>query len=55
MGRFVARIIKDERTLNKKVFTYSDLLSQNEIISIMEKASGEKVEIVPVSPLSSVL
>ncbi|KAF2112812.1 isoflavone reductase family protein [Lophiotrema nucula] len=49
MGRFVARIIKDSRTLNQKVFTYSDSLSQNEIIALLEEKSGEKVETTRVS------
>ena len=44
VGRFVSRIIKDERTLNKKVFTYSDELSSNQIFDIMERVSGEKLE-----------
>jgi len=44
IGHFVARIIQDERTLNKRVFTHSDTLSQNEIWKIMEEKSGEKVE-----------
>jgi hypothetical protein len=37
--RFVARIIGDERTLNKRTFTYSDVLTQNEIWFIMEHKS----------------
>ena len=44
MGRYVARIIKDDRTLNKFVATYSDVLSQNEIWVMMEEMSGEKIE-----------
>jgi len=44
IGRFVARIIKDDRTLNQRVFTRSDVLSQNEIWEILEKKSGEKIE-----------
>jgi hypothetical protein len=44
IGKFVARIIKDDRTLNKRVFTYSDVLTQNEIWSIMEQKSGEKIQ-----------
>ena len=44
VGRFVARIIKDDRTLNKFVFTYSDALSQNEIFAMIEEMSGEKIE-----------
>jgi hypothetical protein len=49
IGRFVARIIKDDRTLNKKVFTYSDVLSQNQIWELMEQKSGEMIERVIVS------
>jgi hypothetical protein len=43
IGPFVARIIKDPRTLNKKVFTYSDELSANQIFDLMETISGEKI------------
>ena len=43
IGEFVARIIRDPRTLNKKVFTWSDELSQNEIYALVERLSGEKV------------
>jgi hypothetical protein len=42
-GKFVARIIKDPRTLNKRVVTHSDELSQNQIWDIMEKVSGETI------------
>ncbi|KAK7053834.1 glycoside hydrolase [Favolaschia claudopus] len=44
VGPFVARIIKDPRTLNKSVFAWSDILSQNEIFEIMESISGEKIQ-----------
>lgn len=44
IGRFVARIIADERTLNKQVFAYGEVLTQNQVWDIVEKASGEKVE-----------
>jgi hypothetical protein len=43
MGRFAARIIKDPRTLNKRVFTCSDVLSQKEIFALVEEVGGEKV------------
>ncbi|KAJ7656199.1 isoflavone reductase family protein [Mycena rosella] len=43
IGPFVARIIKDPRTLNKFVVTYSDVLSQNEIFGLMEEMSGEVI------------
>jgi hypothetical protein len=49
MGRWVARIIKDDRTLNRMVIAYSDVLSQNEVIEIMERKSGEKIETTKVS------
>lgn len=45
MGRWVARIIKDDRTLNCMVIAYSDVLSQNEVTEIIERKSGEKIEV----------
>jgi hypothetical protein len=44
IGRFVARIIADDRTLNKYVFTWSDVLTENEIFDIVEDLSGEKIQ-----------
>ncbi|KAI9711846.1 MAG: hypothetical protein M1820_001991 [Bogoriella megaspora] len=44
IGRYVARIIKDDRTLNKFVITWSDELSQNEIFALLEELSGENIE-----------
>ncbi|KAK7053836.1 glycoside hydrolase [Favolaschia claudopus] len=44
IGRFVALIIKDQRTMNKSVFAYGDFLSENEIFDIMETLSGENIE-----------
>jgi hypothetical protein len=43
IGRFTARIIKDSRTVNKRVFLHAQVLTQNEIRAIMEKKSGEKI------------
>lgn len=43
IGRFVARIIVDDRTINKYVYTWSDVLSENEIFDIVEELSGEKI------------
>ncbi|KAK7039903.1 glycoside hydrolase [Favolaschia claudopus] len=43
IGNYVALIIKDERTLNRFVCTYSDALSENQIFEIMEEMSGEKI------------
>lgn len=42
-GRFMARIIKDPRTLNKRVVTHSDELTQNQIWDLAEKLSGESI------------
>lgn len=44
IGRWTARIINDERTLNKFVFTASDVLTENEIFAKAEKVAGEKIE-----------
>lgn len=44
IGRYVARIIVDDRTLNKMVFTYNTVLSPNEIYDLLERISGEKIE-----------
>lgn len=49
VGRFVARIIKDGRTLNRKVVTIGDVLSQNQICEIVERLSGEKLDSTHVS------
>ncbi len=49
VGRYVARIIADERTLNKYVFAYGQVSSQNEDVALMERLSGEKIEAVRVS------
>ncbi len=48
VGRITVRMIKDERTLNKRVYAYGDLLSQNEVNAIVEEKTGEKLELVPV-------
>ena len=55
IGRYVARIVRDDRTLNKKVVTYSDELSSNQIWELAEKVSGEKIgrEFVSILPLRS--
>ncbi|KAL4734055.1 hypothetical protein BDV11DRAFT_66688 [Aspergillus similis] len=43
IGRYVARIIADDRTLNKMVFAYNTVLTQNEIFSLLEEISGEQI------------
>lgn len=44
IGRFVAKIIVDDRTLNKMVLVYGEMWSQNEVYDLLEKISGEKLE-----------
>ncbi|KAF5532473.1 isoflavone reductase [Fusarium mexicanum] len=44
VGRYVARIITDPRTLNQKVFAYTDLRTQHELYDTVERISGEKIE-----------
>ncbi|KAI3542032.1 isoflavone reductase [Colletotrichum filicis] len=44
VGKYVARIIADPRTLNHRVFAFTELMSQNEVYDLIEKISGEKVE-----------
>ncbi|KAJ7764576.1 hypothetical protein DFH07DRAFT_867255 [Mycena maculata] len=43
IGRFVSLIIRDPRTLNQFVVTYSDVLSEHEIFNLMEEMSGENI------------
>ncbi|KAF4446119.1 hypothetical protein F53441_10208 [Fusarium austroafricanum] len=44
IGRWVARIIADPRTLNTMVFAYNAVLTMNQVYDILEEASGEKVD-----------
>ncbi|KAM0351002.1 hypothetical protein ACHAPU_002780 [Fusarium lateritium] len=44
VGLYVARIIADPRTLNQKVFAYTDLRTQHELYDIVEKISSDKIE-----------
>lgn len=41
IGKYVAQIVSDPRTLNKRVFAYTEALSMNEMWDTMAKASGE--------------
>lgn len=45
VGRYVARIIADPRTLNKMVFVYNELWTQKQIVAKVEELSGEKIEL----------
>ncbi|KAL4881354.1 hypothetical protein BJY04DRAFT_188713 [Aspergillus karnatakaensis] len=44
IGRFVARIVGDERTLNQYVVTIGEVLSEKEVFGIAEEVSGEKIQ-----------
>ncbi|KAF6794639.1 isoflavone reductase family protein [Colletotrichum sojae] len=44
VGKYVARIIADPRTINKRVFAYTELRSQNEVYDLIENLSGEKLQ-----------
>ncbi|KAF2218828.1 hypothetical protein BDZ85DRAFT_285974 [Elsinoe ampelina] len=43
IGRYTARIIRDPRTLNKMVFVYTKVYTQNEVRDKVEKLTGETV------------
>jgi hypothetical protein len=43
VGKYVARVIKDERTLNAMVFVYNELWTSNRVYDVVERLSGEKV------------
>lgn len=44
IGMYTARIIADPRTLNRMVFAYNEIKTQNQVYDLIEKLSGEKVE-----------
>ena len=43
VGRYVALIVNDERTLNRLVFSFSEILNQKEVFRMLEEMSGEKI------------
>lgn len=43
VGRYVARIIRDERTLNKFVYYFGEETTQDETFKLLEELSGEKI------------
>ncbi|POS68690.1 isoflavone reductase [Diaporthe helianthi] len=44
IGRYVAKIIADPRTLNRMVFAHSEVWTQRQIFDKVEELSGEKLE-----------
>lgn len=43
IGKLVARIIADARILNRSVFAYGEVWTQNRIIATLEEKSGKKI------------
>ena len=48
IGKVTARIVKDDRTLNKRVYACGDVLTQNEIHKLVEEKTGEKLQLTQV-------
>lgn len=44
IGKYIAKIIDDERTLNKYVLAYDELWTPNQVYDLLEKLSGETLE-----------
>lgn len=43
IGRYVAKVIVDPRTLNKRVFVYNEVFTQNQIYDLIERLTDEKI------------
>ncbi|KAJ4165635.1 hypothetical protein LMH87_007259 [Akanthomyces muscarius] len=43
IGKYVARIVADPKTLNKHVFAYGEVTTQNKIWAAVEEATGETI------------
>ena len=43
IGRYVARLIKDDRAMNKQVLVYNEMWTPNQVYDLLEKLSGEKL------------
>lgn len=44
VGRYVALVIADSRTLNKMVFAHNEEMTANKAYDVMEEISGEKIQ-----------
>ena len=44
VGKFVARIIADERTLNRYVFCWTEEVTKNEVFALIKRVSGKDLE-----------
>ncbi|KAL5533672.1 hypothetical protein ACEPAG_132 [Sanghuangporus baumii] len=49
IGKFVARIIADDRTLNQYVFCWTEESTLNEIVALAERVSGRKLNFEHIS------
>ncbi|EJD05569.1 NAD-binding protein [Fomitiporia mediterranea MF3/22] len=49
IGKFVARILADERTQNRYVFCWTEEVTQTEALDLAERIAGRKLETVNVS------
>ncbi|KAL5514215.1 hypothetical protein ACEPAG_2303 [Sanghuangporus baumii] len=49
IGKFVARIIADDRTLNQYVFCWTEEFTLNEIVALAERVSGRKLNFEHIS------
>lgn len=54
IGKYVVRIIQDPRTLNRDVFIYNEIWTENDILNLVEKISGETLPRNHVSTLFDV-
>jgi len=48
IGKFVAKIVADPRTLNHYVFCYAEELTQNDIMTLAREVSGKEFDTIPV-------
>ncbi|KAF8639076.1 hypothetical protein AX16_010382 [Volvariella volvacea WC 439] len=46
IGQYVARIVSDERTLNRYVFVWGEEVTQNRLVELVKKYSGKDVDII---------
>ena len=44
IGQYMAKIVQDERTVDKYVLVYNEIWSVNQVYDAMERLSGEKLE-----------
>jgi hypothetical protein len=48
IGRITVEIVKDERTVNRRVMAYGEVLTQNQLQRVVEERTGEKLEVTHV-------